>query len=255
MNIKGHDIGVCSWSLQLPELAETIAAIKSVGLSHMQLGLLQIVMADDKRKHRMLSELRDSGIGITSGMMNFPGEDYATIADIRRTGGFCPDSLWDVRRKLMLDGSKVAKELGLSAIGVHVGFVPPSNEAGYSTMVERISDLADQMHADGVSLLMETGQESAHELLQFLNDVRRANVGVNFDPANMILYGAGDPLEAVAVLGRHIKHVHVKDATLSNTPGIEWGEEVPIRAWPSPTTRVFRCACQRGLHRSACDRA
>jgi sugar phosphate isomerase/epimerase len=61
-----------------------------------------------------------------------------------------------------------------------------------------------------------------------LNDVSAKNVHVNFDPANMILYGAGDPIEAVKILGRHIRHVHVKDAVLSRQPGVLWGEEVPF---------------------------
>ena len=75
---------------------------------------------------------------------------------------------------------------------------------------------------------METGQETAAELLQFLNDLRCRSVYVNFDPANMILYGAGDPVEAIGILGRHIRHVHVKDAVMSNQPRMTWGEEVPF---------------------------
>jgi sugar phosphate isomerase/epimerase len=51
---------------------------------------------------------------------------------------------------------------------------------------------------------------------------------VNFDPANMLMYGSGDPIEAIATLSRHIRHVHIKDATASTKPGIEWGRETPI---------------------------
>ena len=80
----------------------------------------------------------------------------------------------------------------------------------------------------GLELLMETGQEEDAELLQFLNDLAVRNVHINFDPANMILYGAGDPIEAVQTLGRHIRHVHIKDGTLSKQPGVIWGEEVPF---------------------------
>ena len=69
---------------------------------------------------------------------------------------------------------------------------------------------------------LETGQESAVTLLEALADLGRPEVGVNFDPANMILYGAGDPIDAIETLGRHIAHVHVKDATLSTRPGEEY---------------------------------
>ena len=95
-------------------------------------------------------------------------------------------------------------------------------------MVKRIAEIAGALGDMGVMLGFETGQEPAAELLQFLNDVTRKNVFVNFDPANMILYGAGDPIEAVKTLGRHIGHVHCKDATLSKAPGTVWGEEVPF---------------------------
>jgi sugar phosphate isomerase/epimerase len=75
---------------------------------------------------------------------------------------------------------------------------------------------------------METGQEKAEELLEFLHDLQRDNVFINFDPANMILYGAGEPIAAIKTLGQFIRHVHVKDATPSNKPGEEWGAEVPF---------------------------
>jgi sugar phosphate isomerase/epimerase len=90
------------------------------------------------------------------------------------------------------------------------------------------------MAEKGIELLMETGQESASELLQFLNDLRCKGASVNFDPANMILYGAGDPIEAISILGRHIRHVHVKDATMSSQPRMSWGEEVPFGAGQVP---------------------
>ena len=73
---------------------------------------------------------------------------------------------------------------------------------------------------------VETGQETAEDLRHFLDVVEHPALGVNFDPANMILYGKGDPIEAVKTLAPWIKHVHIKDATASNAPG-EWGEEVP----------------------------
>src|SRR5205814_6836534 len=106
--------------------------------------------------------------------------------------------------------------------------IPASSEAGYATMLERVGEIAASLEPLGVALGMETGQETAPELLQFLNDLRSRNVFVNFDPANMVLYGAGDPIEAIRILGRHIRHVHVKDATASEQPGTVWGAEVPF---------------------------
>ncbi len=75
-------------------------------------------------------------------------------------------------------------------------------------------------------LLLETGQETAEELRSFLKELDHPAVGVNFDPANMILYDKGNPIEAVRVLAPWVKHIHVKDANRTAQPGT-WGAEVP----------------------------
>jgi len=85
--------------------------------------------------------------------------------------------------------------------------------------------LADVCGENGLQLLLETGQETADDLVRFLGTVK--GVGVNFDPANMLLYGMGDPVAAVAKLAPWIRHVHAKDATPSPQPGVAWGNEVP----------------------------
>jgi len=43
----------------------------------------------------------------------------------------------------------------------------------------------------------------------------------------MILYGVGDPIEALRQLGPRVVQVHVKDALPTTVPG-QWGEEVPV---------------------------
>ena len=97
-----------------------------------------------------------------------------------------------------------------------------------------------------MDLLLETGQESAPELLQFFNDLRCKNIKVNFDPANMILYGAGDPIEAIGILGRHIASVHVKDAVMSKKPSVEWGSEVPFGTGEVPPKEFLRALRDAG---------
>lgn len=228
MEIRGHNIGVCSWSLQPKSMSELVRMVSAVGLAHVQLALRPLLMADETSRAGELRILRDSGLKLTSGMINFAGEDYSTIAIIRKTGGYLPDATWELRRGETIAAATLAREIGMNALTTHVGFVPASSDAGYEKMTSRVGEVADALAPLGVSLLMETGQETAPELLQFLNDLQRRNVEVNFDPANMILYGAGDPHDAVRVLGRHIRHVHIKDATLSDQPRMKWGNEVPF---------------------------
>jgi len=240
MNIAGHDIGACSWSLAPKDTAELIANVKKLGLQHVQIALGGLVMLDDKRKYQELGLLKNSGLVFTAGMIGFPGEDYSTIAAIRKTGGYVSEEEFPMRKQLTKAAAQLANELGLKLLSTHIGFVPPSSDPNYQAMLGRICEVATDLGALGMDLLMETGQESAPELLQFLNDLRCKNVKVNFDPANMILYGAGDPIEAIGILGRHIAHVHVKDATMSRQPSVDWGSEVPFGAGQVPPKEFLR---------------
>jgi sugar phosphate isomerase/epimerase len=240
MNIGGHDIGVCSWSLKPKDTADLISSVQQLGLSHIQLALGPLVGLDDKRKHHAFGLLRAAGLTITAGMISFPGENYGTIATIRQTGGYVPDEHWAQRKAMSKAAGQIAQELGIARLSTHVGFIPKSSEPHYGTMVERVCEVADPLNAAGIELLMETGQETGPELLQFLNDLKCRNVRANFDPANMILYGAGDPIEAVRTLGRHIGHVHIKDATLSQRPGQDWGAEVPFGQGDVPVKEFFQ---------------
>ncbi len=228
MLIASHLIGVCSWSLKAPDFATAIAEARSAGLEHMQLALGNLLFMDEQRRPAEMAALRESRMNFTAGMIGFPGEIYSSIATIRETGGLVPDKDYPARKRLVLSAGQLAAELGIKAISTHVGFIPASNQPAYEVLVGRMREVARPLADLGVELYMETGQESAAELLQFLNDLGAKSVGANFDPANMILYGAGDPIDAVRTLGRHIRHVHVKDARLSAQPGMKWGEEVPF---------------------------
>jgi sugar phosphate isomerase/epimerase len=252
MNIAGHDIGVCSWSIRPRSTAELIASVKRLGLQHVQLALGPIVKMDDKQKFQELGVLRGSGLTFTAGMIGFPGEDYSTIATIRKTGGFVAEEEFEVRRAMTRSAAQVAVEMGMNLLSAHIGFVPPSSDPAYASMVERICLIANDLEALGVTLTMETGQETAPEMLQFFNDLRCQNVKVNFDPANMILYGAGDPIEAIGILGRHIAHVHVKDATLSDAPGATWGKEVPFGTGQVPPKEFLRALKDAGYTGPLC---
>jgi L-ribulose-5-phosphate 3-epimerase len=252
MNIGGHTIGVCSWSLHPKDTADLVAQVKQAGLSHVQLGLAGLSVLDDKRKLHELDHLRAAGIAITGGMVGFQGEDYSSIANIRRTGGFVPDQDWAVRKSITQQAAALARKLGLSHISAHVGFVPPRGETNYQTVRDRIREIADLFAAHQLSLLMETGQEKAEELLEFLHDLARDNVFINFDPANMILYGAGEPIPAIRTLGKFIRHVHVKDATASATPGEAWGEEVPFGAGQVGAERFLRALHEVGYTGPLC---
>ncbi len=228
MNLGGHDIGVCSWSLKPESMTDLISALDSLQLDHTQLALVPLLQLSEDDRKKEIDILNNAEIALTGGMYNFIGENYASIGMIRKTGGLVPDNFWPERREMSFKIAALAKQVGIDRITMHLGFLPPSSDAGYAKLITRAGEIADAYEADDIKLLLETGQERANDLLHFINDLNKPNVGVNLDPANMILYGSGDPVEAVQILGRHIGHVHIKDAVGSSNPGTEWGKEVPF---------------------------
>ncbi|MEZ6191601.1 MAG: sugar phosphate isomerase/epimerase family protein [Phycisphaerales bacterium] len=169
-----------------------------------------------------------SGIRVVSGMYEPIGEDYTSLESIHATGGLLPDATWDSNWSCIQRCLVLAQYLSIKDISLHAGFIPPAIESEtYNKLIQRIRRIADLI-ADLVqgTLLLETGQESADQLLAFLDVVGRDNIAINFDPANMILYNTGDPIDALAMLMPKVRQVHIKDARYPTAPGL-WGQELP----------------------------
>lgn len=172
--------------------------------------------------------LNGSGTTVYSGMMAMHGEDYATIDAIRATGGVRPAATWDANVKAAHDNAAVARELGIYLVTFHAGFIPEDeSDPERETMIERVAAIARAFGDQGVRVALETGQESPAALAAVLADERLAEVGVNFDPANMVLYGSGDPIDALRVLAPRVSQIHLKDADPAPEPGV-WGTEQPL---------------------------
>ena len=214
----GWPIAVCSWSLQqnLPGVA---ASLQRLGVSHIHLAVAPVM---GKGGAAYLEFAREQSWTITSAMIAFPQEDYSTLDSIRRTGGVVPDNTWPGNQQLFLRAADAAAQLNTPYLSMHAGFLEPGNRV----FIERIEQLADAAGERNLTLLLETGQESAAELRRFLEELDHPALGLNFDPANMILYDKDDPVTAVALLGPWIRHVHMKDAVRTKTPG-QWCAEVP----------------------------
>lgn len=176
-------------------------------------------------------KLEQLGIELTCVFGGFAGESYADIPTVERTVGLVPEETRAVRLQEMKEISDFTRLLGCDVIALHLGFVPHDTQsASYSQIVETTRHLCDYASRNDQALHLETGQETADGLLQFLKDVSRANLFVNFDPANMILYGTGEPIEALRKIGSYVRSVHCKDATWSDQPGKTWGCEMPLGA-------------------------
>lgn len=144
------------------------------------------------------------------------------------TIGLVPPATREARIDALRQVSDFAEQIGVSQVQTHCGFIPedPGNPL-YESTVEAIHELARHCQSNGQEFLMETGQETPTTVSRTLRDVAMPNVGVGLDTANLILYGKANPVDAVDILGPHIRSVHAKDGRWPTDPS-ELGEEVLI---------------------------
>lgn len=178
-----------------------------------------------------LKRCSDAGVTITAVFGGFDGESYASIAETARTVGLVPESTRAARVQEMKGISDFARYLGCKTVGLHIGFVPSDRSSeSYKGLIDATRDLLDHVASNGQQLNLETGQETAAHLLEFIDDVDRDNLFINFDPANMILYGTGNPIDALKTVGHLVRSCHCKDGTWAadNERGVGWGREVAL---------------------------
>lgn len=228
-------LAVCSWSLQAAHPRELVEKIAATGIRRVQLALDPL-----RESPEIWGEteplFREHQIEIVSGMFGCLGEDYTTLETIRATGGIAPDATWDTNLENIRASAALAAKLGLWLVTFHAGFLPhEKSDPAFGKMLERLRAVADIFAAQKITLGLETGQETAPALAALMQELHRPNVGVNFDPANMILYGKGNPVAALRGLAPWLVQVHIKDATRTNFPGT-WGAEVAVGSgevnWP-----------------------
>ena len=210
-------------------LGAGLDSVKELGVSTVHLH----APGRDFRTPEKTAEIKDqfaaAGIEISVVFAGFPDDDYTTPEIAQQTVGLVPLDRREHRLGETLAIADFAAALGVDAVGMHLGFVPegPSDQ-DFAAVVEVARTVCDHCRGHSQYFHLETGQETADELLAFIEAVDRENLAVNFDPANMILYQAGPPLEALDRVGRFVRSVHCKDATVERRPGQPWYEDAPL---------------------------
>ena len=230
-SIPRERVGVCSWSWRLP-MAQVAERMDEAGVKGIHLALGPFIAPDGRHGAAegadawafVKDKVAKGEWAVMSTMIGMVGEDYSTLESIRRTGGIVPDRNWKANQRIVTRGAQLTQELGCAYMSTHAGFLDEADPVAYKTYVSRVRWMRDECRKYGVTLILESGQETAEDLAAFLPKV--PGVGVNFDPANMILYAKGRPIEAVRILHPWIRQVHVKDACKTKVPGT-WGTEVP----------------------------
>ena len=247
MAIEPLAIGVCSWSLQVKTVAELKGFMDRLGITVVQIACGDPHHAAWDEGDAMPDAAKAAGFQMSGTMLGFPGEDYTTPHTIEKTGGFGDPSTRPERMECFQWALNRTKQLGLTDIMLHAGFIPEVGDAERKPFLDTLAQVSDLASRDGITVAFETGQESSKLLRRTLDDLKCPNLKVNFDPANMLLYDKDNPIEAVELLAPDIRSVHVKDANRPKTPGT-WGEEVPLGVGQT-NTKLFIQALKKAGYR------
>jgi L-ribulose-5-phosphate 3-epimerase len=208
-SVKEMEIGVMFWAGREPY--ETVRELKSWGVRCGQMGIPGDMPLEGAAA-RWKPVLEKEDFAVVTVFAAYIGESYANIPTVQQTVGFVPPASRAVRERRTLAVSDFAAEIGVPGIATHIGFVPEDKASeDYIAVREMVRRVCDHAAGHGQTFALETGQESASVLLEFLLAADRPNLRINFDPANMILYGTGDPIAALDTLASYVITVHCKD--------------------------------------------
>ncbi len=228
--------------VRLDNVADCVTAfekVKAMGLESCQLVYKpEIYTLDDAKIIKEAAE--KCGIEISAFFAGFK-DDY-TSWELKydfRNAGLNSVVFGAERLKYLISALPFLRELGVTDMITHAGFVPNDPFAPeYVEMVCKIKLLADRAKKFGVNVLFETGGESPITLLRLIEEVNTGNLFINLDTGNLILYGYGNPCEAVMTFGKYVRNVHAKDALPPTNP-YKIGEEKALGEGVVDFKRVF----------------
>lgn len=207
-------------------LDEIFQKVKMLGLSLCQMGFVaENISMFDPLKIKMKAQ--DYGIEIFSVFLLFKGQIF-NLKDGPATMGFVAPAFREIRLNLGLEFSDFVKEIGTKYIVSHVGFIPDDEmDPVYQSFIPVMKEFIEKCNKNRQIFCFETGQELPSTLKRTIIDLGLENVGINLDPANLILYGKANPIDAVEIFGKYVKSIHGKDALWPNRDEV-LGKEVPV---------------------------
>ena len=177
---------------------------------------------------KALAAMKQYGVSASAFWCGWDGLSSWNFYDGPLTLGLVPRDYRDARMKMFLKGAEIAHYMGITDVITHVGFIPENcYTTEYHELVAALKYIARQLKERGQYLLFETGQETPVTLLRTIEDVGTGNLGINIDPANLLMYGKANPTDALDVFGKYVRGVHGKDGEYP-TNGRHLGAEKPM---------------------------
>lgn len=191
---------------------QKVAKVREFGFNKCQFTCWKHSVMTDEMAERILAALDKYGVSISTFWVGWSGPTAWNFTEGPLVLGLVPPEYREERMRELMHGSDFAKKLGVSQIATHMGFLPENpNDAQYQPVVSAIREVARHCKKNGQYLLFETGQETPTTLLRTIEDVGMDNLGINLDPANLIMYGKANPIDALEVFGKYVRDVHAKD--------------------------------------------
>jgi len=223
------EVGVFLASLGVKDAVEGIKKAREIGIAVVQLhARVRFEYYDQGRADEVRAALDGNSVTASATCAGYAGERYRDIQAVRETVGLTNPATLEERIDETKRFADFTSALGIPVMTTHIGVIPEDRRSeDYRRLLGTIGLVADYCKSKSVTFAMETGQESAALMVDFMNDLGHDNVKINFDPANMILYDSGDPIDALETLKDYVVHVHCKDGRRPTEAG-KLGHEVPI---------------------------
>lgn len=243
----GNPVGVFLRCTGQDDPLRALQAVKSLGLTTVQVSKLPDRFYTPEGAREFAGLLRTTGMRADSVVAVYAGESYKDRDTVVRTVGFRPLHLIKERLEYSRKCVDFADGIGAKIVTFHMGFLPEDpTDPAYKAMLGAVSDIAGYAAKKNVTISLETGQEKGEQLAAFLDKITVARVGVNFDPANLVIYGVDSPSRALERFVSRVTSVHVKDALLPETPGA-MGREVRPGEGKAELTECFRILRKSGF--------
>ncbi|HLK55171.1 MAG TPA: sugar phosphate isomerase/epimerase family protein [Chthonomonadaceae bacterium] len=211
----------------LRENGDCFAHVSQFGLHVCQLACGRMELANREVAERVVKAAKEADVRVCAVWGGLPGPSEWNFVKGPITLGLVPEVYRKERVEALKRWADFAVWIGAPAVITHCGFIPENlTDPEFPPVVEAIREVAEYCAARKLEFWFETGQETPVVLLRTIQKVGTSNLGINLDPANLILYGKGNPIDALDVIGPYVRNIHVKDG-LYPTDGERLGQEVP----------------------------
>lgn len=209
-------------------ISEKFAQVKEMGMSSIQLVIWDQSVMTEENAQIINKEKNNNNITISAFWCGWEGPNIWDFYDGQLTLGIVPETYRYQRMKNLMNGSDFCKKIDVQYFVTHAGYIPENPyDPSYFGIISCLKTIVNKCSENNQTFLFETGQETPVTLKRAISDIGCENIGINLDPANLVMYGKANPVDALDVFGEYVKGIHAKDGCYP-TDGYNLGKEMPL---------------------------